>query len=361
MTANKPVRPEAKPSVARMTPYVPGEQPPGTRLIKLNTNENPYPPAPEVLEALHGLDPEAVRKYPNPTCESLRASLARDLAIDPNQIIVTNGSDEVLKMFIEAYVEKNQRVAYLWPTYSLYPVFVEEAAGTEVRLDWSPGGRSQEEALRALPSNARVVFIANPNPPHGLGVDLNGIRELALAKPGTLVVVDEAYIAYGSQSAIALVQEGLENVAVTRTFSKSHSLAGLRVGFGAGPQHIIETLYRIKDSYNVNAASQAAARAGWDARAYTDDMISRIRETRQQTFQRLRERGFSVSPSEGNFLFARRPDAREVFGYLRDQGVLVRYFDTPELREGIRITIGTPEQMERFFAALMAYEGVPHL
>src|SRR5690606_12757594 len=180
---------------------------------------------------------------------------------------------------------------------SLYPVFVEKIAARELRLEWQCGGRSQADALLSLPQGVKLVYIANPNPPIGLDIDLDLIRRLAASHPATMFVIDEAYIAYGGESAIALVREGIPNVAITRTFSKSHSLAGMRVGFAVGPKAVIDVLYRIKDSYNVNAASQAAALASWNDHDYTRGVIQRIVATRGRVTSALRAIGFNIEDS----------------------------------------------------------------
>ncbi|MCB2153888.1 histidinol-phosphate transaminase [bacterium] len=328
-------------SVAAMTGYTPGEQPKTADLIKLNTNENPYPPSPAVMEALANLDPNAARKYPPPMADALREAIARDLTIRPEQILITNGSDEILRLAVEAYVEPGERVGYLWPTYSLYPVFVAKAGAEEVRLGWNVGGRTQEEALLNAPKDLKVLFITNPNPPVGLEVSVEIIRRVAEQLPQTLIVVDEAYIAYGGESSVPLLHEELANILVTRSFSKSHSLAGLRVGLGAGSPGVMDVLFRIKDSYNVSAAGLAAGLAAWNDVEYTEQIIGRIRSTRAKLTSELHDLGFSVPASSGNFVFARGGDAPALFKELRNNRILVRYFDTPELRDGMRITVGT--------------------
>lgn len=344
--------PKPRRAVAAMHAYVPGEQPKDPRLIKLNTNENPYPPSPKVREALLAITDDRLRKYPDPLAVALRESIARALGVTVAQTIASNGSDEVLKLFVEAFVEEGEKVAYLWPTYSLYPVFAAKHAAREVRLPWKPGERSQEEALEAMPRDVKLAFVTSPNPPIGLAVAPETIRRLASDRPGTLFVVDEAYIAYGGESAVGLVREGLANVAVTRTFSKSHSLAGMRVGFALAAPEVVEMLHRVRDSYNLSVAAQEVARAAWEDEEWTAEKVARIRATREETAGRLRELGFGVEPSAGNFLFARREGAEPLYGALRERHLLVRYFDTPELGDGIRITIGTESEMEALLEAL---------
>ncbi|MDK2972815.1 MAG: histidinol-phosphate aminotransferase [Candidatus Sumerlaeota bacterium] len=356
MTSRTPAIPAPRKSVAGMKPYLPGEQPADPAIIKLNTNENPYPPAPGVTRALHALTEARLRKYPDPVCRRLREAVGGSLGLAAESIIVTNGSDEILKMAVEAYVGPGDSVGYLWPTYSLYPVFVEEAGAKEVRLPWKEGGPSQEEVLLDAPRDLRLLYITNPNPPIGLPVDLAVTRRVAKERPETLVVVDEAYIAYGGESAVALVREGLPNVLVTRTFSKSHSLAGMRVGLGLAVPELMDVLYRVKDSYNVNVAAQEAALASWTDAEHTREVVECVCRTRAWTRERLVALGFDVPESQGNFLFARRADAAELFQRLRGKKILVRYFDTPELRGGLRITIGTDEEMRALVGALESAE-----
>ncbi len=355
-TENPPLgklgRPLPRPEVLRMHAYIPGEQPKNPKLVKLNTNENSYPPSPRVLEALHALGDHAVGRYPDPMCTRLRESIAGSLGVEADQIIMGNGSDEVLKMAIEAYVDPEDSVGYLWPTYSLYPVFLDKIGAHEVRFPWSPDRDSQEYALAQAPEDLKLVFITNPNPPFGLEVTLEAIRRFAETRLSTLVVVDEAYIAYGGESAIALVREDYPNVIVTRSFSKSHSLAGMRAGFAVGPKSVIEMFYRVKDSYNLNAATQAATLASWEDASYTETIVAKICATRERVAVELTALGFNVPPSRGNFLFARHPEVPEIFAKLRENNVLVRYFDTPELRDGLRISIGTDQEMDVFLQVL---------
>lgn len=346
--------PIARPAVAALHAYVPGEQPKDPQLIKLNTNENNYAPAPGVLQAIAALGEGALRRYPDPNAERLRAAIAADLGVGIDQVIAGNGSDEILKMAAEVYADPGDKVAYLWPTYSLYPVFVAKAMATEVRLPWAINGPTPEAALATMPDDTRLLFLANPNPPFGGLMDLDAIRRVARRHPATLIVVDEAYVAYAGDgaSAIELVREGFPNVVVSRTFSKSHSLAGLRIGFAVGPSRAVADLYKVKDSYNLNAITQALALAAWQDHDYTRGVIARVCATRDRLAGELARRGFAVVPSHGNFLFARRADATEVFKRLRDHHILVRYFDTPELRDGIRISIGTDAEIDALLAVV---------
>ncbi len=344
--------PKLRASVAGLEPYVPGEQPKDPGLVKLNTNENPYPPSPHVHTALASLGERPVARYPDPMATALRTSIAETLGVGVDQVLATNGSDEILKMAAEAYAERDSRITYLWPTYSLYPIFVARAEAIEHRLAWSPDVEPEHEALDRAPRDATVLYLANPNPPFGGVQSLDVIRRLAARMPRTLIVVDEAYIAYGGESAVTLVNEGVPNILVTRSFSKSHSLAGMRVGFGVASPQVIQGLLRVKDSYNLGAAAQLAARAAWEDEAHTAECVARIVATRDRLATELKKRAFRVFDSAGNFLFAERGDCLEVFAHLRTQKILVRHFDTPELRGGIRITIGTDSEINALIASL---------
>lgn len=342
-------RPVARTEVLRMKAYTPGEQPQLRDMVKLNTNENPYPPAPGVLQALKNLTEQQIRCYPQPVCAPLREAISKDLGLDAEQILIGNGSDELLKLIMLAYVDPEENVGYLWPTYSLYPVFVDQLGAWSRPVRWMEEGKTQEEALHHSPFDNQLFFVTNPNPPIGASIALSAIRDFALARPSTLVVVDEAYIAYGGESAVTLVKEGVHNIIVTRSFSKSHSLAGMRVGFAIGDPQVIDLLYRIKDSYNINAASQAAALASWVDHDYSDTVVRRVIKTRTKSRERLIQRGFQVEESKGNFLFARRTDVVELYRFLRQNNIFVRYFSSPELENGIRISIGTDAEMARLF------------
>lgn len=344
----KITRPLPRGEVMRMTPYVPGEQPTDPNIIKLNTNENPYPPSPDVLKALRNLKERDIRCYSNPMASPLREEIASDLSIKPEQIIIGNGSDELLKLIALGFVTEDETVGFLWPTYSLYPVFVEQIGCFQYLGEWYKNGRTQEEELSKVPRDLQLFYLTNPNPPIGTTIDLEVIRQFAENRPKTVVVVDEAYIAYGGISALPLVHEKHPNIVVSRTFSKSHSLAGMRVGYMVGHEQVIDALYRIKDSYNVNAASQAAALASWCDREYFEETVSAVCATRDRVGDALKSMGFDIPPSKGNFLFARHANAEKIFKALRDKKIFVRYFSTPELKDGMRVTIGTDEEMDTF-------------
>lgn len=336
-------------AITRMQGYVPGEQP-DAGAVKLNTNENPHAPSPHVLEAIHRTLGDAARRYPDPLCSALRADLAEAHGLAPENLFVANGSDEVLRLLAHLTLDPGDRLGMLEPTYSLYEVLAALFAAL-------PRGHRVPEDGR-LPRSLfmgqeRALFIANPNPPFGTLCPLSDIAELCARRRDALVVVDEAYIAFAPEgaSAIALLADN-PNLVVTRTFSKSHQLAGLRVGYALGHRETIAGLMKIKDSYNVNAVSQAAARAALRDVNHFERTRDAILAERRRLADELTRRGFDVPPSHGNFLFARHPRAPEIFTALREQRVFVRWFDRPATRLGLRITVGLPDQTDALLRAL---------
>lgn len=339
-----------RPAVAAMRGYEPGEQPrPGARVIKLNTNENPYPPSPRVLEAIRRAADEGLRLYPSPTAEAARERAAQVYGFKPEQVLVGNGSDELLTLLVRAVVEPGQAVVYPVPTYSLYPVLarIQGAEVVEVPFpeDFSlPGelfGRSEP-----------LVFLCNPNAPTGTLVPRPEVRRLAESLTGVLVV-DEAYVDFAEGDCLGLARE-LPNVVVLRSLSKSFSLAGLRVGFAFGPAGLIEGLTKVKDSYNVDRLAAAGAEAALADLAYMERNAARIRATRARLTEGLRGLGLEPMPSQTNFVFVRcgRGRARRLFEELRRRGILVRFFDQPGVDDALRITVGTDGQIDRLLAEL---------
>jgi len=338
-----------RPAVAAMSPYVPGEQPQGAGYVKLNTNENPYPPSPRVLDAIHAAVGSDLRLYPDPVAGALRHRAAAVYGVDADAILVGNGSDELLSLLVRAIVAKGARVAYPVPTYSLYDTLVGIEEGVVVNEPY-PADFSLPMGLAAL--DARLTFICNPNSPSGVAVSLDEIRSLAAAAKG-VVVVDEAYVDFAASSALSLVRE-FENVVVLRTFSKSFSLAGIRVGLAIGPKPLIEDIGRIKDSYNVDRLSLVAAEAALDDYDWMRVNVEKIKRTRGVLTAALRERGFAVLDSSANFVLARRPglDQGETYRQLKARRVLVRHFATPSLADALRITVGTDEEVLALLDAL---------
>ncbi len=332
--------------------YVPGEQPPpDPNLVKLNTNENPYPPSPRVVEVLHSFDPDRLRRYSDPLHTQLRENSGALIGVDPDLIIAGNGSDELLAMILRAFLDPDDIVTYPFPTYSLYPTLTRMYGGKAVECPALLGGPKVEPVLS---TPAKVTFIASPNSPDGHLVKKEDIIHLCQARQGIgVVVVDEAYVDFSEGGVTDLIAE-FDNVIITRTLSKSFSLAGLRVGIAAACKPLIEALWAVKDSYNLGSLPQALAVAALEDADYMRANAARIIATREETTEELRNRGWRVYPSHANFIFTEPPmqNAGALYRALAAKGVYVRYFSTAPLDRGLRISIGSPEQMERLLAEI---------
>ena len=338
-------------NIEKMTAYTPGEQPAeGDRVVKLNTNENPYPPSPRVLEALRALDGDRLRRYPDPMANKVRDILARMHGVGRDNILCGNGSDELLTLVTRAFVGEGKRLAYPTPTYSLYPVLAEIQGARAVEIPTRDDFSLPLEALAK--TKAKVLLVCNPNAPTGVFTPPEAIGRLAERFKG-VVVVDEAYIDFAPASAMRLAA-GRPNVLVLRTLSKSYSLAGLRFGYVVGPEALIMGLEKVKDSYNVDAVSIELAAAALGDQAWMRANVGKIRSERTRLTGRLAALGFGVVPSEANFLLARVPDGDGEAWYkgLKARGVLVRYWNLPRLSDTLRITVGTPQQNDALLAAL---------
>lgn len=344
--------PHARPTVERMAGYTPGEQPaPGDRVVKLNTNENPYPPSPRVLDAIRRIDGDALRRYPSPLADDFRRVAARTHDVSPDCVLAGNGSDDILQVALRTFCGPGDVLASPDPTYSLYPVLAELADLKFVTVPWEPGWQLPAAAL--LAAAPRAIFFANPNAPSGTCVSPSAVRALARATDA-LVLVDEAYADFADDNCLALVHE-LENVLVSRTLSKGYGLAGLRFGYAIGHPSVIGQMAKVKDSYNCDAIAIAAACAALDDQEYARAQCAAIRAERTRLSDALKERGFDVVPSHGNFLLVRVPaaaSARPLYEALKTQGVLVRFFDKPGLSDRLRITIGTPDEDAVLLTAL---------
>ncbi|MCX7624942.1 MAG: histidinol-phosphate transaminase [Candidatus Sumerlaeaceae bacterium] len=336
--------------LASLEAYVPGEQPRDGNYVKLNTNESPYPPAPEVVDAIKDCAcQDSLNKYPDPLSLALRKAIAERFGFSPENVLVGNGSDEVLRLVCHALLERGDCISMLYPTYVLYRTLAAMFGAGCVEIDVEPP--SFDIPKTAFTQRSQILFLANPNPPIGTLYPVEMIEELAKCQRERLVVVDEAYVDFSNTTCIELVRR-YPNVAVTRTFSKCFALAGLRVGFIVGDRLLIEQLEKLKDSYNVNRISQAAALAAWQATDYYSGIAKRICATRDYLTTELRRRGFDVAQSAGNFLFARCSNAEQLYLRLKERKILVRYFKMRRLEDGLRITIGTPDDVSILLAAL---------
>ena len=337
-------------NIARMEGDVPGEQPRERDFIKLNTNENPYPPSPKVRRAIFRELGEPLRLYPDPGSGALRRQAAMTYGFDPSEVIAGNGSDDLLAMIARAFVGEGDLLACPTPTYTLYDTLVRIQGGRLSGIPY-PDDYSLPRGLAA--KKARVTIVANPNSPSGTSVPLRALAELADAVPGVLVI-DEAYADFADETALALARER-ENVIVLRTLSKSFSLAGMRIGLGFAPSRIIEGLDKVRDSYNLNRLSIAAGTAALADIAWMERNAERIRNTRGTLVAALPGVGFTPFPSRSNFVLARRTrggSARPVFEALKRRKILVRYFETPRLAGCLRITVGTDEEVAALLGAL---------
>jgi histidinol-phosphate aminotransferase len=343
------------PVVHTLTPYVPGEQPKQTDLVKLNTNENPYPPSPRALQAMAAEAAESLRLYPDPNAERLKQAIADFHGVAATQVFVGNGSDEVLAHCFQALLKHARPLLFPDISYSFYPVYcgLYSIAFKRVPLN----GQFAIDPADYRITNGGIIF-PNPNAPTGRLLPLTAIRAILDDNPDSVVVVDEAYIDFGGTSAIPLVDD-YPNLLVIQTLSKSRSLAGLRVGFAVGHAELIEALERVKDSFNsypLDRFAISGAVAAIQDRDYFNATCQRVIATREQLAGRLTELGFEVLPSAANFLFVRHPgrDAGELAARLRERSIIVRHFNQPRIEQFLRITIGTDQQSECLCEALAA-------
>jgi len=362
------LNPLIRPLVHELHAYVPGEQPKIKGLVKLNTNENPYPPSPKVLAAVKAAVDGRLRLYPNPTAEKLRAKLAKLHGCQPENIIIGNGSDEVLALATRAFVEPHSKlktqnsklpqatVQYFTPSYSLYPVLadIHGAAKNAVPLNADFSIPSVPELKRGKKWNfhAALTFVTTPNAPGGRGYKTAALEKLCRAQKG-VVVLDEAYVDFANENAAKLALK-FPHVLVARTFSKAYSLCFQRVGYFIGHAELIAALDKIRDSYNVNGIGQIAAEATLDDLKFYRANFKKIIATRESLSRELTKLGFRVLPSQTNFILVKPPlfPAKDWLQKLRDQKILVRWFSAPEVSDYLRITIGTPAEAAALVAAV---------
>jgi len=358
-----------RPLVRALHPYVPGEQPKVKGLIKLNTNENPFPPSPKVLSAIKAAVDGRLRLYPNPAAQPLREKLARLHHCKPANIIIGNGSDELLALAVRCFVEpvspSNQRrrtqVQFFTPGYSLYPVLAEihgaQVNPVPLRPDFGLPAISELKRGKRWDFNAALTFVTTPNAPSGRGYALAELETLCRAQKG-LVVLDEAYVDFAAEDALSLALKH-PHVLVARTFSKAYSLCFQRVGYFIGHPELIAALDKIRDSYNVNGLGQIAALATLTDLPYYRANFRKIIETRERLSRELAELGFNVFPSQTNFILAQPPkfSAESWLQKLRERKVLVRWFNQPSVRNYLRITVGTPAEARALVAAARSILG----
>ncbi|NVP53890.1 histidinol-phosphate transaminase [Mycoplana rhizolycopersici] len=341
------------PIVSTLKPYVAGEQPRIADLVKLNTNENPYGPSPKAITAMQDAVSDSLRLYPDPTALTLRQAIAGTYGVETDEVFVGNGSDEVLAHAFAALLKHDMPLLYPDITYSFYPtycgLFGIEAIEVPLREDFTVDLSDYDRPCGA-------IILPNPNAPTGIGLPIAAIEALVAAHPDQPVVIDEAYIDFGGESAISLTRK-YDNLLVVHTLSKSRSLAGLRVGYAIGQRPLIDALERVKDSFNsypLDRVAQAGATAAIEDVVWFDETRGKVIQSRERVTGALRQRGFEVLPSQANFVFARHPDHRgaDIAKGLRERAVLVRHFAKPRISDFLRITIGTPEECDRLVAAL---------
>ena len=336
-----------------VTPYTPGEQPQDQQYIKLNTNESPYPPSPAVLDAVSRAEVEKLRLYSDPACAELLNTAAQHFGLKPNQIMPGNGSDENLFFALRAFCDETHPLAYADITYGCYGVWCGLMHIPSKMIPLKEDFTLDPKDYYGVDA---TIVLANPNAPTGLALPRSAIEGILKANPDHVVIVDEAYVDFGGESCVPLIDQ-YDNLLVVQTFSKSRQLAGARLGLAMGNEKLIADLNRVKFSlnpYNINRLTLKAGQAALEDTAYFDQTRNAIIETRAWTKQQLEARGFTVLDSRSNFLFAstQHKDGGELYRKLKEKGVLVRHFDAPRIENWLRITIGTPEQMTALLKAL---------
>ena len=333
--------------IKSISPYVPGEQPKDKKYIKLNTNENPYPPSPNVIKSVKSMDIESMRLYPDPDVTLLKDEIAKYFNLTREQIFVGNGSDEILAFIFMAFFNKQDKVYYPDITYSFYPVYSDLFDLTEVQIPLDSNFEIKIEDYFGLDGH---IIITNPNAPTGIALTLEEIEAFLIKNSEKLVIVDEAYIDFGNESAIKLIDK-YDNLLVVQTFSKSRSLAGLRVGFAIGNVELINGLKVIKDQFNpytLDAISNLVGAEAVKDREYFDITRNKIVATREWVKKELYDFGYVGTDSKTNFLFVKYPNisGKYIFEELRKKGILVRYFGKAKIEDYMRVTIGTDEEMK---------------
>lgn len=341
------------PLTASLEPYVPGEQPKDKAYIKLNTNENPYPPSPKALTAMQAAINEDLRLYPDPNCEELIAALAKRQGLSAKQVFVGNGSDEILAFAFASFFDPAKPVLFPDITYSFYKVYAKFYGITPKLI---PLNESFEINVEQYEGDHGGIIIPNPNAPTAIALPLADVRALAERNADQVVIIDEAYVDFGAESAATLINE-YPNLLVIQTLSKSRSLAGLRVGFAFGSEELIEGLNRTKNSFNsytLDRVALAGAVASIEDEQYFMETAAKVNATRERVSKRLAEIGFHVTPSKANFVFIAHSSipAAQLFVQLREQGVLVRYFNSPRIDNYLRVSIGTDQEMDTFLSVI---------
>jgi histidinol-phosphate aminotransferase len=335
-------------NIEKAKAYEPGFQPAEADVVKLNTNENPYPPSPKVMKVLSEITPEQLRRYPDPMGNAFRQAAAEVNGVAPDYIMCCNGGDELLKMAFQAFCDENRPVTYPVPTYSLYPVLarLQNCRAIEIPFD------SEFNLPAKLAASAALTIVCNPNAPTGSFINVSELASLADEVAGVLLI-DEAYVDFAEKNCIALVKD-FDNVIILRSMSKGYSLAGIRFGYAIAQPDLITGLIKLKDSYNVDAVAIAVATAAIRDQDYFRKTVEKVKAERKRLTGQLRNLGFDVPDSSSNFILAKckNSEAAEIYEKLIQQNIFVRYFSYLRLEDKLRITIGTPEQNDKLLSAL---------
>ena len=337
----------------KIDPYVPGEQPKTANIIKLNANENPYPPAPGVTEVLRTFDAAKLAVYPDANAKALKTAIAERFSLKPSQVFLGNGSDDVLALAFQSFFCSDKPILYPDITYSFYPVWCDLF---RIPYETMPLDADFCVNVRDYDKPNGGIVLPNPNAPTGRGVSLDFLEDLLQHNQDCVVIIDEAYVDFGAQSAVPLLDK-YENLLIVQTTSKSRSLAGMRIGYALGSETLIATLEAVKNSYNsytMDAIALAVGEASIRDEAYFQETCRKVSATRDRAADELRALGFTVLPSLTNFLFVTHPEkkAPEIFAALREKGIFIRYFKLPRIDNYLRITVGTDAQMDALIAAL---------
>lgn len=334
--------------VSQTPGYTPGEQPLTLDFIKLNTNENPYPPPAEIFHSLQS-EMTKVRLYPDPVSKKLRTSAAKVFGVSVEQILAGNGSDDILNIAVRTFVNPGETVAFLDLTYSLYETIAKVHGAKITRF---PTNDKFELDSPVICSDAKLIFLASPNPPLGKHLNRQYLEETCKKASG-IVLIDEAYVDFSDENHWDYLEK-YDNVIISRTMSKSYSLAGMRIGFGIASPTIIEQMDKVRDSYNLDRIAQTLGTAAFEQQAYFQEIWQKVRSSRSRLITALRELGFIVFDSESNFVLASPQwiSAKELYTQLKERKVLVRYFNHPRITDYVRITIGTDEECDRLLEAI---------
>ncbi len=341
--------PQPRQEITDLIGYAPGEQPAvGMRVVKLNTNEASFDPPPSVVAAAQ-VSADSLRKYPDPRATKLREVIAERHGLTPDHVLIGNGSDDILTILLRTYVPSGGRVAYPWPTYSLYPTLTQIQGATPVQVDWADGWQLPADNL--VHAAADATFVVNPNAPSGTFIEPSEIGHLAKRLDNRLLLIDEAYADYAKTDCVSLLSQHA-NVAISRSFSKGFALAGVRLGYVLAAPAMIEQMDKVRDSYNVDAVAQAIGLAAMTEAAYYKSERAGVCTRREQLASAVEAAGFDVLPSQANFVFARHADSPRLYRELKKAGIFVRHWDEPDLSEYLRITVGTAAENEALLEKL---------